>query len=151
MKILNIQKRKANKLKRKLNKMIKSLSEIEENNLTNSQINRIYFIGNKKYKSSTLSDVISSSEKGWWKFLGSSSLVNKNRINFDKNLLKRFYLNNGFYDVQITSSDINFIGNNQADITFSIISPSLYVGITMRIFFPFILNRFLIKSCSYLF
>ena len=44
MKILNIQKRKANKLKRKLNKMIKSLSEIEENNLTNSQINRIYFI-----------------------------------------------------------------------------------------------------------
>lgn len=91
------------------------------------KINRIYFIGNKKYKSSTLSDVISSSEKGWWKFLGSSSLVNKNRINFDKNLLKRFYLNNGFYDVQITSSDINFIGNNQADITFSINSGEKYV------------------------
>ena len=91
------------------------------------KINRIYFIGNKKYKSSTLSDVISSSEKGWWKFLGSSSLVNKNRINFDKNLLKRFYLNSGFYDVQITSSDINFIGNNQADITFSINSGEKYV------------------------
>ena len=91
------------------------------------KINRIYFIGNKKYKSSTLSDVVSSSEKGWWKFLGSSSLVNKNRINFDKNLLKRFYLNNGFYDVQITSSDINFIGNNQADITFSINSGDKYV------------------------
>ena len=90
------------------------------------KINRIYFIGNKKYKSSTLSDVISSSEKGWWKFLGSSSLVNKNRINFDKNLLKRFYLNNGFYDVQITSSDINFIGNNLADITFSINSGIKY-------------------------
>ena len=91
------------------------------------KINRIYFIGNKKYKSSVLSDVVSSSEKGWWKFLGSSSLVNKNRINFDKNLLKRFYLNNGFYDVQITSSDINFIGNNQADITFSINSGDKYV------------------------
>ena len=90
------------------------------------KINRIYFIGNKKYKSSTLSDVVSSSEKGWWKFLGSTSLVNKNRINFDKNLLKRFYLNNGFYDVQITSSDINFIGNNLADITFSINSGIKY-------------------------
>ena len=42
------------------------------------------------------------------------------RINFDKNLLKRFYLNNGYYDVQITSSDINFVGNNLANITFSI-------------------------------
>ena len=90
------------------------------------KINRIYFIGNKKYKSSTLSDVVSSSEKGWWKFLGSTSLVNKNRINFDKNLLKRFYLNNGFYDVQITSSDINFIGSNLADITFSINSGIKY-------------------------
>ena len=84
------------------------------------RINRIFFIGNKKYKSSTLSDVVSSTEDGWWKFLSSSSLVNKNRINFDKNLLKKHYLNNGYYDVQISSSDINFIGNNLANITFSI-------------------------------
>ena len=84
------------------------------------KINRIFFIGNKKYKSSTLSDVVSSTEDGWWKFLGSSSLVNQKRINFDKNLLKRFYLNNGYYDVQITSSDIDFVGNNLANITFSI-------------------------------
>ena len=41
------------------------------------KINRIFFIGNKKYKSSTLLDVISSSEDGWWKFLSSSSLVKK--------------------------------------------------------------------------
>ena len=90
------------------------------------KINRIFFIGNKKYKSSTLSDIISSSEDGWWKFLSSSSLVNKKRINFDKNLLKRFYLDNGYYDVQITSSDISFIGNNLADITFSINSGERY-------------------------
>ena len=90
------------------------------------KVNRIFFIGNKKYKSSTLSDVISSTEDGWWKFLNSSSLVNKKRINLDKNLLKIFYLNNGYYDVQITSSDINFIGNNLANITFSINSGQKY-------------------------
>ena len=90
------------------------------------KINRIFFIGNKKYKSSTLYDVISSTEDGWWKFLGSSSLVNQKRINFDKNLLKRFYLNNGYYDVQITSSDIDFVGNNLANITFSINSGQRY-------------------------
>ncbi len=90
------------------------------------KINRIFFIGNKKYKSSTLSDVISSTEDGWWKFLSSSSLVNKKRINFDKNLLKKFYLNNGYYDVQITSSDIVFVGKNLANITFSINSGQKY-------------------------
>ena len=90
------------------------------------KINRIFFIGNKKFKSSILSDVISSTEDGWWKFLSSSSLVNKKRINFDKNLLKRFYLNKGYYDVQITSSDINFIGNNLANVTFSINSGGRY-------------------------
>ena len=90
------------------------------------KINRIYFIGNKKYKSSTLLDVISSTEDGWWKFLSSSSLVNKKRLNFDKNLLKRFYLNNGYYDVQITSSDVDFVGNNLANITFSINSGQRY-------------------------
>ena len=91
------------------------------------KINRIFFIGNKKYKSSTLSDVVSSTENGWWKFLSSSSLVNKNRINFDKNLLKKYYLNNGYYDVQISSSDINFIGNNLANITFSINAGEKYL------------------------
>ena len=90
------------------------------------KINRIFFIGNKKYKSSTLLDVISSTEDGWWKFLSSSSLVNKKRLNFDKNLLKRFYLNNGYYDVQITSSDVDFVGNNLANITFSINSGQRY-------------------------
>jgi len=93
---------------------------IDINRKEKYKINRIFFIGNKKYKSSTLSDVVSSTEDGWWKFLSTTSLVNKNRINFDKNLLKKHYLNNGYYDVQITSSDINFIGDNLANITFSI-------------------------------
>ena len=44
----------------------------------------------------------------------------------DKNLLKRFYLNNGYYDVQITSSDVDFVGNNLANITFSINSGQRY-------------------------
>jgi len=90
------------------------------------KINRIYFIGDKKFKSSTLSDVISSTEDGWWKFIGSSSLVNKKQIEFDKKLLKNFYLNSGYYDVQISSSDVNFIGANQADVIFSINSGNKY-------------------------
>ena len=90
------------------------------------KIKRVFFIGDKYFKSSTLSDVVSSSEHGWWKFLSSSSTVNMNRIELDKNLLKNFYLNEGFYDVQILSSDISFEEKNEASITFSINSGQKY-------------------------
>ena len=90
------------------------------------KIKRIFFIGDKYFKSSTLSDVVSSSEHGWWKFLSSSSTANINRIEFDKQLIKNFYLNEGFYDVQILSSDITFDEKQQALITFSINSGQKY-------------------------
>ena len=90
------------------------------------KIKRVFFIGDKYFKSSTLSDVVSSSEHGWWKFLSSSSTVNMNRIEFDKKLLKNFYLNEGFYDVQILSSDISFEEKNEASVTFSINSGQKY-------------------------
>ena len=89
-------------------------------------IKRIFFIGDKYFKSSTLLDVVSSSEHGWWKFLSSSSTVNSDRIEFDKQLLKNFYLNEGFYDVQILSSDISFEEKNKASITYSINSGKKY-------------------------
>lgn len=91
------------------------------------KINKIFFIGNKKYKSSRLIDVISSSEHGWWKFLSSTTVVDKNRIDYDINLLKNYYLDRGYYDVQILTSDINLVkSQSYADITFSINSGSKY-------------------------
>jgi len=91
------------------------------------KINKIFFIGNKKYKSSRLIDIISSSEHGWWKFLSSTTVVDKNRIDYDVNLLKNYYLDRGYYDVQILTSDINLVkSQSYADITFSINSGSKY-------------------------
>jgi outer membrane protein insertion porin family len=90
------------------------------------KIRRIFFIGDKYFKPSTLLDVVSSSEHGWWKFLSSSSTANMNRIEFDKQLLKNFYLNQGFYDVQILSSDISLEEKNIASITYSINSGQKY-------------------------
>ena len=90
------------------------------------KVKRIFFIGDKYFKSSTLSDVVSSSEHGWWKFLSSSSTINMSRIEYDKRLLKNFYLNEGFYDVQILSSDISFVEKNKALITYSINSGEKY-------------------------
>lgn len=90
------------------------------------KIHRIFFVGDKKFNSSDLLDVISSSENGWWNFLSSSSIVNNDRILYDKNLIKNFYLNSGFYDVQITSVEVKKINNEQIDIVYSINSGELY-------------------------
>ena len=90
------------------------------------KIKRIFFIGDKYFRSSTLLNVVSSSEHGWWKFLSSSSTLNMSRIEYDKQLLKNFYLNEGFYDVQILSSDINFDEKYKASITYSINSGQKY-------------------------
>jgi outer membrane protein insertion porin family len=99
---------------------------INVNRLKDYKIKRIFFIGDKHFPSSTLADVVSSSEHGWWKFLSSSTSINANRIEFDKQLLKNFYLNEGFYDVQILTSDINLGENNNASITYSINSGKKY-------------------------
>ena len=84
------------------------------------KINRIFFIGNKYFKPSTLSDVVYSSEHGWWKFLSNSTTPSEALINYDISRLKNFYLNNGFYDVQINSHSIQLIDNKYANIIYSI-------------------------------
>lgn len=90
------------------------------------KIKRIYFIGDKFFSSSELSDVISSSEHGWWKFFSNSTIINQARLEYDENLLKNFYLNEGFVDVQLNSSNVDIINEKQGSLTFSINSGTRY-------------------------
>ena len=91
------------------------------------KINRIFFVGDKKFKSSTLIDTIYSSEHGWWKFLSNSTTPSEELINVDTFRLKKFYRNNGYYDVQITSQSIKLIDNKNANLTFSINAGQKYI------------------------
>ena len=93
---------------------------------TKTKISRIFFIGEKIYKNSTLLDVVESQEHGWWKFLSDSSTLTTSRIENDITLLKRFYLNNGYYDVQISSSSIDIFDKSKANLTYSINAGDLY-------------------------
>ena len=90
-----------------------------------SKIKNIYFIGNKYFSSSQLLEVVSSSEDGWWKFFSSSAL-SEQRIEYDKQLLKDFYKNKGFFDVQIESAFASVDKNNNFSLTFSINSGKKY-------------------------
>ena len=76
--------------------------EIDEGKL--SKISKISFIGNDKFSDSKLRDVIQSKEDAFYRFLTSDSTYDPDRLNFDGELLRRFYLNNGFIDFQVVST-----------------------------------------------
>ena len=69
-----------------------------------AKIKKITFLGNKIYKDNKLKSLITSEEYKFWKIISGKKYLNENLINFDKRLIKNFYLNKGYYDVLINSS-----------------------------------------------
>ena len=78
-----------------------------------AKIKKISFIGNKIFKDGRLQNVIISEEYKFWKIISGKKYLNESLIEFDKKLLKNFYLNKGFYDVQINSSFAKLTGENE--------------------------------------
>jgi outer membrane protein insertion porin family len=68
-------------------------------------VSRIAFVGNKAFSEGRLKEVIGSREEAFWRFLSSSDSYDPERVNFDKELLRRFYLRNGYADVEITTAN----------------------------------------------
>ena len=67
-------------------------------------ISRIAFVGNHAFSESRLKDVIDSREEAWWRFLSSSDSYDPDRVNFDKEALRRFYLSKGYADFEVVSA-----------------------------------------------
>jgi outer membrane protein insertion porin family len=67
-------------------------------------VSRINFVGNTAYSDSRLKDVIATREQAWYRLLSSSDVYDPERLNFDRELLRRYYLRNGYADVQITGA-----------------------------------------------
>ena len=64
-------------------------------------ISKIVFVGNHEFSEDRLSEVINSREERWWRFLSTSDEYDPERLNFDKELLRRFYLKNGYIDFEV--------------------------------------------------
>ena len=75
-------------------------------------IKNIKFTGDKAFKDRKLRNVIVSEENKFWKFISNKKYLDVNRIELDKRLLKNFYLNKGFYNVDIESSSAVFSENS---------------------------------------
>ncbi len=85
-----------------------------------SKIKKITFIGNKIYKDKKLKNIIVSEEYKFWKFISGKKFLNENIIDLDNRLLKNFYLNKGYHDVEINSSFAKLINNNEFELIFNI-------------------------------
>jgi outer membrane protein insertion porin family len=64
-------------------------------------ISKIAIVGNHAFSESRLIEAMSSRESRWWRFLSSSDQYDPERLNYDKELLRRFYLKNGYADIQV--------------------------------------------------
>jgi outer membrane protein insertion porin family len=64
-------------------------------------VSKIAVVGNKAFSQSRLTDVIDSREQRWWRFLSTSDQYDPERLNYDKELLRRFYLKSGYADFEV--------------------------------------------------
>jgi outer membrane protein insertion porin family len=76
--------------------------EIQENEA--ALVARINFVGNRAYSDSRLKEVVATKEQAWYRIFSSSDQFDPERLAFDRELLRRFYLRSGYADVQVTGA-----------------------------------------------
>ena len=93
--------------------------EINEGDVTG--VKRISFVGNQAFGDGTLRGKIRTSESAWWRFLSSDDRFDPDRLNLDRELLRKFYLSEGYADFRVVSSVAELAPNREGFfITFTI-------------------------------
>jgi outer membrane protein insertion porin family len=67
-------------------------------------IQSVEFVGNVAYSSYRLRDVIKTRESNLLSFLGGNDTYDPDRIEADRDLIRRYYLKHGFADVQVVAA-----------------------------------------------
>lgn len=67
-------------------------------------VKSIEFVGNVAFSSYRLKDVIKTRETNLLSFLGSGDVYDPDRVEADRDLIRRFYLKHGFADVQVVAA-----------------------------------------------
>ena len=104
--------------------------ELLDNNLLNinynidlgekAKIAKITFVGDKIFKDRKLKSIIISEEYKFWKFISGKKYLQEQIIDFDKRLLKNFYLNKGYYNMKINSSFAKSTNNEEFELIYNI-------------------------------
>ena len=121
-------------LKKLNNNMVNLEYQIELGN--KAKIKKISFLGNKIFKDRKLKSIIISEEYKFWKFISGKKYLQEQLTEIDKRLLKNFYLNQGFYNVEINTSFAKLINNDEFEIIFNVDSGNKTYFNEMNIVFP---------------
>jgi len=78
--------------------------EINEGDRT--LIKKIVFVGNKAYSDWKLRDVMMTTEQTWLSWIKNTDVYDPDRVSADQELLRRFYLKNGYADFRIISANV---------------------------------------------
>jgi outer membrane protein insertion porin family len=76
--------------------------EISEGQVTG--VRRINFVGNQRFSDGRLREVIQTRESRWWRILSTDDTYDPDRLSFDRELLRKFYLANGYADFRVVSA-----------------------------------------------
>ena len=76
--------------------------EIDEGPLTG--VDSIRFVGNRAYSDRRLRSEIPTDESSWYNFLSSTDSYDPDRLELDKQVLRQFYLSNGYVDFEVNSA-----------------------------------------------
>lgn len=68
-------------------------------------VKSISFVGNNHFGEGALRGVINTRESAWWRFFSNSDYYDPDRLNYDRDLLRKFYLNAGYVDFRILSAN----------------------------------------------
>jgi len=76
--------------------------EIDEGPTTG--IRGITFLGDHIFSAATLKEVISTKESRWYRFLSNDDTYDPDRLTYDRELLRKFYLSQGYADFRVVSA-----------------------------------------------
>lgn len=86
--------------------------EISEGEIT--KVRSIRFVGNERFSDDALRSEISTKESRWYRFITADDRYDPDRVAFDQEMLRRFYLNNGYADFRVTAVNAE-LSPNQRD------------------------------------
>ncbi|MFN3614011.1 MAG: outer membrane protein assembly factor BamA [Rubrimonas sp.] len=76
--------------------------EIRESGVTG--VSAINFVGNEVFSNRRLRQVIDTTESGWFSAIITSDIYDPDRLEFDRELLRRYYLSRGYADFSVLSA-----------------------------------------------
>jgi outer membrane protein insertion porin family len=88
---------------------------------------RINFIGNNVFDDDTLREQIATEESSWWRLLATNDNYDPDRLTFDREQLRRFYISHGYADFHVVSAVAELTPSHDAFfVTFTVDEGELY-------------------------